>query len=181
MRLNRKKNNLAALRLRLSKSALKGAFLRVWLACHCVFVAGWLLPPASAVGSSVRALGRPYLQLTGVMQWWDLFAPNPVARDVELSARLTYKDGTVKEWWFPRVHTLGYFAGYRQDRWRKLVENVSDNNAASVWPSLAAYAARVNPGPGPVRVELLRSMRLVPGFQQPENQWSTVRLWEGYL
>lgn len=165
---------------RLTKPALKAAFLRAWLCCHIVFVTGWLLPPQSAVGASLRGLGRPYLLLTGTSQWWDLFAPNPLARDVEICAQITYKDGTTRDWWYPRVSKLGYIQGYRQDRWRKLIENVSSDDASLYWPALASYAARVNPGPGPVRVRLVRATRLVPGFGQPERAWTMQTIWEGY-
>jgi hypothetical protein len=158
-------------------SAVRRGFLCVWLPFHCVAVVGWMLPVRSAVGQSIRAVAAPYLYLTGTAQWWDLFAPNPTSLDVEVLARMTYADGTTKDWWFPRVHTLGVVAGYREDRWRKFIENV--HARPQFWPGLARYAVAVNRGPGPVRVELVRYWRLVPDIGEQPKKWNSYRFWEG--
>jgi hypothetical protein len=139
---------------------LVSAFL-VW---HLFAVTIWLLPE-SALRQSCFGLVSPYMTLTGFMQSWSMFSPSPASMDVYVEARVTYADGRVRSWNFPRMRDLGYIERYRHERFRKLIEMASPDVNRVAWPTLARYAARRNniyPRNPPVSVSLVRHFRPIP-------------------
>jgi hypothetical protein len=126
----------------------------------------WVAPCASLSDCAHRqSWVTSYMTFTGFMQSWTMFAPNPANVDFYFEARITYADGRVRSWDFPRMVRLGYMDRYRQERWRKLIENANSDENQMVWPSLARYAARRNnryPGNLPVSVALVRHFRFIP-------------------
>jgi hypothetical protein len=131
---------------------------------HLFALTIWLLPQC-ALRQDCIALVTPYMTYTGFMQGWTMFSPNPANMDLYVEARITYADGRVRGWNFPRMVRLGYLDRYRQERWRKLIENGHLDENQMVWPSLARYAARRNnlyPGNPPVSVALVRHFRPIP-------------------
>lgn len=139
---------------------LINAFL-VW---HLFAVTIWLLPE-SELRQSWFGLVSPYMTLTGFMQSWSMFSPNPAGIEVHVEARITYAEGRVRSWFYPRMASLGYIERYRHERFRKLIEMAQPDENRMVWPSLARYAARRNnlyPGNPPVFVALVQHFRPIP-------------------
>ena len=117
--------------------------------------------------SNFRATGmhgaRPVLDLTGLHQNWNLFAPNPRRVTLQLEALITYADGMTETWRPPKDDP---FVGvYRTFRWRKWASYVLDrSNDSNLWAPTAAWIARthVRDGRPPVRVQLIRRSYVAP-------------------
>ncbi|HEY8743624.1 MAG TPA: hypothetical protein VIU62_11010 [Chloroflexota bacterium] len=132
---------------------------------HILATLLWLLPN-SAVRQQVQALPQKYISYVGLWQAWDLFAPNPASINLYLSAVVTYRDGSQREWVWPRMEQLDLLTRYREERYRKFVEYGNLDAYSGLWPSMAMFAVEqikyrdpVNP---PVRVQLWRHWWFVP-------------------
>jgi hypothetical protein len=128
--------------------------------------------PESAVRRALLPAVEPFLDLTGLHQNWNLFAPEPRRATLELKARLTYADGTTLVWRPPRGNqVIGVYRGFR---WRKWVERIVSPTARARWPEVARWLARGHPRDGrwPVRVVLVRrsSVAPPPGSGLPARQ-----------
>jgi hypothetical protein len=140
-----------------------------------LFAVGIWLLPNSVLRQSCAELVRPYLMLTGLAQGWTMFSPNPSDVDLYIEARITYANGQVRGWNYPRMIDMGYVERYRRERFRKMIEIANQDTSRMVWPSLARYAARRNntdPRNRPVSVELVRHFRIVP---PPGFPWGPYR------
>ncbi len=133
---------------------------------HFFAVAVWLLPNDCAiVQDGLHLPVRPYMTFTGLMQSWNMFAPNPDNLDVYLTSRITYADGHTQDWSFPRIAKLGYVHRYQEERYRKLIEVATHGQALLVSPSLARYVAvqhNLDPQNPPVSVDLYEHFRTIP-------------------
>jgi hypothetical protein len=128
-------------------------------------VAVWLLPP-SLLQFQLSAIAKPYMMMTGCWQAWTMFSPQPSNTDMYVDAVIEYKDGSQRTWDFPRMSRLDLWTRYREERWRKAIENMQGDQSRGYWPYLARYAAlQENPQPQlnpPVKVRLFRHFRIVP-------------------
>jgi hypothetical protein len=137
---------------------------------HLFALTIWLLPESALRQSCVRSV-LPYMTFTGLMQSWTMFSPEPSKLDLYVEARVTYADGKVRSWIYPRMTELGYLERYWHERFRKFIELAHLDQNRMVWPSLARYPARLNniyPGNPPVKVQLVRHFRFTP---PPGGEW----------
>jgi len=132
---------------------------------HILATLLWLLPN-SAVHRQVQALPQKYISYVGLWQAWDLFAPNPASINVYLSAVVTYRDGSQREWVWPRMEQLDLLTRYREERYRKFVEYGNLDAYSGLWPSMAMFAVEQikyrDPANPPVGVQLWRHWWFVP-------------------
>lgn len=138
------------------------SLLIVW---HAFALFIWLMPGNTPIIQACVGPVRSYLTATSLVQSWQMFSPNPDNTDVYLSAQVTYADGSVRPYTFPRMATLDYADRYREERWRKFTEVGTHSVQPGLWAAFARYAARVsdtNPNNRPVSVELIRHSRQVP-------------------
>jgi hypothetical protein len=141
------------------------AAINAFILWHLFALTIWLMPISSALRRSCVHLVHPYMVFTGFAQNWNMFSPNPSDLDLYWEARITYANGQVQNWNFPRMTDLGYVERYRRERFRKMIEFANPDGNRAVWPSLAKYAAQRNdtdPRNRPVAVELVRHFRIVP-------------------
>lgn len=120
-----------------------------------------------------------YLQCTGLWQYWDMFAPDPLKIDVFMDANVTYSDGTVSTFEYPRMVKMGFGSRYFNERYRKFFERVNGVHLEYLWEPIAFRIAQkmdVRPGNPPVQVELVRHWLPVsaPGEPQPTEYKSAV-------
>jgi len=120
---------------------------------------------ASIVASSMISVwpkGSPLrhdlalLALVGLDQRWDIFAPDPRRRVVDVRARISYADGRVETWRPPQGPPV--VGGYWDGRWRKWMDSAMVFGPRSeLWPGLATWLARERGESGrqPVRVTVV--------------------------
>jgi hypothetical protein len=105
----------------------------------------------------------PYLTATDLRQRWNLFAPDPSKKTLQLSARISYADGSSEIWNFP---ARGNFLDpYRYYRWRKLARRVNSNTSIAIlWQPVALWIGReqADPDRRPVAVALIRRWATTP-------------------
>ncbi len=126
---------------------------------HLVAILAWSFPPNSLLVSRLSAALSPYMHGVGLSQGWNMFAPNPLARNIYIEANITYRDGHSRVWRFPLMQDYGYYRRYFKERYRKWECDYLAHNYPEIFPDAARYAARLNnlPGDPPVVVQLVRS------------------------
>lgn len=138
-----------------------------FIALHLYVMAVWGLP-----GSAWRTMfSRPierYVIPAGLWHSWDMFSPDPLAINFHLDAYVTFQDGSMKVWDFPRMERLGLWERFQMERFRKWRERVRQDSFQMVWDDTARYIARqhgqeqaggTNP---PVQVMLARHWSAIP-------------------
>lgn len=111
-----------------------------------------------------------YMVPTGFWQYWDMFAPNPASVDLWGDAQVTYADGTVARYRYPRMYELGLGEKYLKERYRKFYERASQDRFRHMWPDFAQRVALLmakDPNNLPVRVALTRHFQQVPPPGRP--------------
>ena len=120
-----------------------------------------------------------YLQCTGLWQYWDMFAPDPMKVDVYLDANVTYRDGSKSVYRYPRMADLNLWDRYQGERYRKFFERINGDNLGFLWGPVAARIAKQvnnNGSNPPTEVQLVRHWRAIspPGQPQSEEYKSAV-------
>lgn len=155
---------------RLRRRAWKRIGINLFIVWQVFALVIWNMPGQSSLVWQCLGIVRPYMTSTGLMQGWAMFAPEPYKLDVAVEAKITYSDGVVSSWYFPRMAKLSYPTRYTKERWRKYVELIHQDSWSQLWPSAADYAARQNDDRNsahPVSVELIRHWRYLPEPGQP--------------
>lgn len=96
------------------------------------------------------------LSFTGLDQRWNIFAPDPRRRVIDVRVWIVYADGPVEKWRLPRGAPV--VGGYWDGRWRKWLESaVQLGPRSKLWSGLAAWLARerAESGRQPVRVTVV--------------------------
>jgi len=128
--------------------------------------------PDSQLRRSGLKVVNGFLDVTGLHQNWNLFAPDPRRITLELEAHIVYDDGS-EVIWQPTVGDpiFGVYASFRWRKWASYV--VNRGNASGLWKPTADWVARthVRDGHFPARVVLIRRSYLAPepgrGTTQP--------------
>lgn len=113
-----------------------------------------------------------YLGMTGQWQNWKLFAPNPLAINRHLGARVTYRSGDWRECTLPRVEQLDYVHAHLWARFREYQYGMT--GPAAALEDLARFFARSlnDPANPAVRVHLYSSQRVIPPHDRPDFRGS---------
>ena len=118
--------------------------------------------PASTLRRTAFPTVKPLLDMTGLGQNWNLFAPNPRRSTLRLQARIDFSDGTSSVWRTPISDP--YVGAYRAFRWRKWASYVVSDSRAFLWPPTARWLASIHARDGktPVRVTLFLQFYYAP-------------------
>ena len=121
-----------------------------------------------------RLIGRQ-LHAVGLHQSWDVFAPEPIHREVIFDAVVTFADGGEATWRIPRTGPLFPYSSNRWELWETRI--VSDDNSGW-WERAARWIARQNARHGrvPVRVVLRRRWSDLP----PPGMNPKLRVWNEF-
>lgn len=145
------------------------AAINAFLIFHLFGITCWSIPLTNPLLTAGRNLIRPYFLWAGLFQSWDMFSPTPRAINSYVEAIVLYKDGTTKNWAFPRMDQLSLTQRYFKERYRKFAENVYEDTNSALWPDVARRIVRLNGGPNePAMVFLVRySSPIVPQSGPP--------------
>lgn len=131
-------------------------FVKIAVLFHVLCITIWALPnppqtPRKLVGSDhlldynqrilKESFIRHYLIWSGTWQYWDMFSPNPANRDVWIDAVITYDNGDILRYRYPRIYELDLFHKYLKERYRKFLERSEPEEYQWVWPSFAQRIA----------------------------------------
>lgn len=129
------------------------------------------LPPSELRTTGMKIF-RPYLDITGLHQNWNLFAPDPRRATLQLEARITFDDGSSAVW-HPPVGDP--FVGvYSSFRWRKWAGNVMSSDNEHLLEPTAEWLSRMftTDERFPVSVVLVKRSYTAPppGSGKPSHQ-----------
>ena len=108
---------------------------------------------------------RDYVLYAGLWHKWSMFAPSPYSLNYDLRANVEFKDGSKKEWVWPRMEELSMWKRLSKERFRKWRELMFTDNYSHIWRYNARFVARqyyndpLNP---PVKVTLTRCWNSIP-------------------
>ena len=157
--------------------------LKAFLFCHVVAITSWALPktPSAILNGTAKPTApsewlllindryvkyspiQIYMLSTGLWQSWDMFSPNPASSDIYSDADVTFKDGTVAHYAYPRMYALPILEKYVDERYRKFFEHA--NTDQDLYPFFAQRVARLAskyPTNPPIKVVLSRHWIDVP-------------------
>ena len=123
---------------------MKRAVISAFLLFHIIAITCWSIPLDSPLRTAFVSFIRPYFVWSGLFQSWDMFAPLPTSANAYIQAFVIYKDGTIRNWKFPRMEQLGLAERYYRERYRKYEENLKQDANAPLWPDAARHIARLN-------------------------------------
>lgn len=128
--------------------------------------------PASELRRTGMKVFDPYLDVSGLHQNWNLFAPDPRRTTLQLEARITFDDGSTTVWHPPVGNP---FVGvYRTFRWRKWAGNVLSSTNRELLEPAADWIALMHTTAGrvPVQIELVKRSYVAPalGSGKPARQ-----------
>lgn len=161
--------------LRLERRWLRRTIISVYVVCHLAALTIWLLPPASGLRHGLQDFVRPYMTFTGLDQNWQMFSPNPDGIDAFMAANIVMADGKTVYYEYPRMEKLDYITKYREERYRKFIENA--RGTSSDWPPMCVWLAKQYKAQRPVSVQLLKFSRPVPPPGQPFGDFSKTILY----
>lgn len=131
-------------------------FIKIAVIFHALSITIWALPnppdePRTIKGSDwilfynqrylKESFVKHYLIWSGTWQYWDMFSPNPSNRDIWIDAVVTYDNGEVLRYRYPRMYELNLFEKYLKERYRKYLERSEPEDFAWVWPTFAQRIA----------------------------------------
>lgn len=125
-------------------SAAKRLLISAFILFHVVSLVCWSVPLSNPLTMAYRNLIRPYFLWSGLFQSWDTFAPTPKTINSYIVAIVLYRDGTTRNWPFPRMEQLSFTQRYFKERYRKYVENLKEDSNSALWPDAARFVARLN-------------------------------------
>jgi hypothetical protein len=114
--------------------------INAFIVFHVCGIIVWNLPNSS-LQEGLTKFYSLYMGVSSSWQQWTMFSPDPVIFNTYVTATVHYQNGSTREYTFQRISKLGILAKYRQERWRKFIENTQDNSRPDYWPYLARYAA----------------------------------------
>jgi hypothetical protein len=153
-------------------------FVTAFVCWHLFAIAIYSMPNTNPLVGQFLDSATTYLTGISCLQGWGTFAANPNTTDVAAEADITYMNGQVRDWRFPRPADMpNHWTAYNKERWHEYLTVINNDEDAGIylWPSMAKYAARVNytdTNNPPVSVELVKYVaEIAPlGQDQPPPQ-----------
>jgi hypothetical protein len=136
----------------------KRGLLNCFIAVHVVILFLWGLPGNNFLFKARAPVAR-YVLFTGLWHRWSMFAPSLYKVNYDMRARVEFKDGSVKEWIWPRMEELSVWQRIPKERFRKWRELMFKDTLMATWRSNAKFIARQmnsNSANPPVKVTLVR-------------------------
>jgi hypothetical protein len=142
----------------------KRGLLNGFIAAHAALLFLWGLP-GNQFTRTVAAPAQRYVIFAGLWHTWSMFAPSPYKLNYDMRARVEFKDGSTREWIWPRMEELSLWERIPKERFRKWRELMFNESYAGTWHNSARFVARQVqslPSNPPVKVTLTRWWRPVP-------------------
>ena len=119
-------------------------FLNAFILFHLT-IAGLCILPFFPLRNKLVAPTTPYTRITGLEQYWGIFAPNVPTDDWHLDATIVFQDGNRTMWQFPRASRMSLVK--RSLRARQFVWSWVLASLPPAWPDAARYVARLHADP----------------------------------
>ncbi len=147
---------------------------------HLLGMFCWALPIDLPLIQALKNFLHPYFSLCNLDQTWNMFAPDPlVANSYEL-AQITFEDGSLSIWSFPRMEDLSLLDRYKKERYRKFTNDwLWREQHSELWPDTAHYIAREASKSlkRPSSIRLIRYSSAIPSPGSPK----TALRWKQYI
>ncbi|HEY9787965.1 MAG TPA: hypothetical protein V6D17_21430 [Candidatus Obscuribacterales bacterium] len=110
-----------------------------------IFILGLMLLPSWPARDALIKPFQPFWGAFGLWQAWNLFSPEIRTENLHIVATITFKDGSIIVWEFPRQERRTGIDQMRAERFRKWVnDRVRKNTYGIVLPDAARFIARLH-------------------------------------
>jgi len=148
-------------------------WISIFVTSYIVMIVLWLIRDSNPVLSRVVKFYGPIITVSGLEQNWALFSPKLRNFNFHNLAMITFRDGSVKLYEWPRMDRSNLIEKAQNEKFRKMFNDCMPwHSYADFHPSVARYVARANANPDnpPVRVALVYFWGVIPdpqfGFKQ---------------
>ena len=106
------------------------------------------ISPEGPLKAAILPYISPIVAATGIGQSWSVFSPDVREANYHETALITYKDGLLKLYEFPRMQKLDYLKRFRDEKFRKLFFDCMPwPEYKQFLPDFAQYVADCNESP----------------------------------
>ena len=155
-------------------------WISIFVISYCFLSVVWLLRLSDPRFGQLKSLITPIVILEGIDQNWSLFSPELRNFNLHNVAFITFRNGAVKFYEWPRMDRSDMYAQRHDEKYRKLlIDCLPWNESKDVLPSVARFIARANANPAnpPVKVTLGYFWSMIPpptrGVRQNELPYKT--------
>jgi hypothetical protein len=130
-----------------------------------VFAVGVYLFPESPARTKLVAPMRGVIDYAGLWQSYVVFSPNPRTINVDVTAEISFSDGSMVTWHYPRMDQLNQIERIVKERYRKYgLEHLNNDKEAMLRKDFARYLARQYKAEDklPTQVKLIRHWAGIP-------------------
>jgi hypothetical protein len=138
--------------------------ITLFILLHVYIMAIWGLPTSPFRSRMVQKI-EDYVIWMGLWHSWTMFSPNPLSLNFNVQAFITYANGKMDVWEFPRMEKMGVWEKFQKERYRKWRERVRQDAYRQVWDETARWIARQHykdPKNPPTKVVLMRAWGPIP-------------------
>jgi hypothetical protein len=126
-----------------------------------------VLAPDTALRNTLIKPIEPFLGALGLWQAWNVFAPEVRKENFHLTAEITFADGTIEIWQFPRQEQLHGLTKARAERFRKWANGHIPYQAYSfMLGDTARYIAQLHKDREPKTIAITYHSAQIPPFAQ---------------
>jgi hypothetical protein len=155
-----------------ARSGFRRKLISAFILFHLIAITLWAIPydlPSIVQGREIIA---PYMRWTGLFQRWDMFAPEPILKNRYLKAVVITTHHHIYTWSYPRMDQLSFGERYRKERYRKLAENLTEDQNPLLLADVVNHIARFynDPNDPPEKVILLKYETQMTPWSDDGNQ-----------
>ncbi len=116
----------------------------VLLTSYFTYVVIWI-SPEGALKSNLLPFITPVMYGTGIAQSWSVFSPDVREANYHETALISFQDGLLKLYEFPRMQKLDYWERFRCEKYRKMFFDCMPwPDHQQFLPDFARYVAEAN-------------------------------------
>jgi hypothetical protein len=155
---------------------IQQCFLSLFIVINLCIIILWSIPSCTLTEFLFAPI-KNISQFSGLWQNFAMFSPNPRNVNLNYVALITYADGSVKLWQFPRMEHLNIIDKMIKERYRKFInDHVSNESEKMIWPDVArhlAYINNSNPNNPPKVISLRSFISEIPDLETNNKRKET--------
>ena len=133
----------------------------------------WLSRDSNPITGRLAKVFSQFILTVGLDQNWSLFSPTLRNINMHNVAMVTFRDGSVKLYEWPRMDRSNRLEQWRNEKYRKMfIDCIPWPTYSDMYPSVARFVARANANPNnpPEKVSLGYFWNFIPQPEQAVSQ-----------
>lgn len=147
-------------------------WISMFVVAYCFLAMIWLLRDSNTGLGRLNQILSPITLTIGIDQNWSLFSPQIRNFNFHNIALITFRNGAIKLYEWPRMDRPDFYSQRRDEKYRKFfIDCLPWPECKDVLPSTARFVARANANPAnpPIKVSLGYFWSFIP----PPKRWTS--------